>query len=119
MPYQLIDVLNLSLAYAAEDLLAAFTLPPNPVAPPLTSQQQSGTSVPAHQHLSSNTRGQTENKTAPAQQPACSIHSAISTGAPVWQENVRLAQEGLTLLRVILHDGRLGMVHDCKQQACQ
>ena len=94
--------------FPADDLLAAFTLPHNPANPPVvTSWQQT-----AAQQAPATSQGKTNSPKAAemedCQTAARDVHRSIHVGARLWQENVRLAQEGLTLLRVVLSNNSLG-----------
>lgn len=100
----------------ADTLLAAFTLPLNPGAPPFMTPRLLPSDPPGSGSASAlagraaaparHAHGQTSNA-------ALKVTSAdITMDAHLWQENVRLSQEALTLLRGILVDDVLGVPTD-------
>ena len=96
-----------------DDVLAAFTLPHNPASPPLVTPHHSAKRPVGPPHLSSSSSSSSSSshqagQATTTQASASSMHSSIAKGAQRWQENLRLAQEGLTLLRIILNDASLG-----------
>lgn len=102
---------NSPCVVVADDLLAAFTLPHNPAVPPLVAPHQASGSAalrPPHHSSTSSSVRQLSSQAGIMRQSASMVHSVISSGAEVWQENLRVAQEGLTLLRIILNDASLG-----------
>ena len=90
---------------AADDLLAGFSLPCNPATPPLvTSWHQTAT-----QQTPTSSSNKTSSQEAGDRSAAdTNAHSSIEVAARLWQDSVRLAQEAMTLLRMILNNSSLG-----------
>ncbi len=101
----------------ADSLLAAFTPPADPSAPPFVTPR----SLAPHPSPSSTPSAATRRATDPVfkadvqASDAAGIDRALdwNSKAHAWQENVRLSQEALTLLRVLLVDSVLGRSYTC------
>ena len=108
-----LEPLDLRKPYNADSLLAAFTVPVDPRATPLVTPRTMAP-APLTSTTSSAAASRGTNDSASAHgtaQPsgATSMSEEESDReARVWQENVRLSQEVLTLLRVVLVDPVLG-----------
>ncbi len=102
---------------AADSLLAAFTPPADPSAPPFVTPRSLG----PHPSPSSTPSAAARRATDPGSKTDVQASDAVAmdrasdwhSEAHAWQENVRLSQEALTLLRVILVDSVLGRSYAC------
>lgn len=100
----------------ADSLLAAFTPPADPSTAPFVTPR----SLPPHPSPSNNSSAAARRAIDPGcktdgQAVAAGIDRAsdLESEAYAWQENVRLSQEALTLLRVLLVDSVLGGSYNC------
>ena len=102
---------------AADSLLAAFTPPADPSAPPFVTPR----SLPPNPPTSSPPSAAARRATDPGSKTDVQASDAVAmdrasdwhSEAHAWQENVRLSQEALTLLRVLLVDSVLGRSYAC------
>ncbi len=101
----------------ADSLLAAFTLPPDPSAPPFVTPRVLPADAPTPSSAvtlratapAGSAHGPTRQTQAQASDAATTDRQTdVVMTAHVWQENMRLSQEALTLLRGILADNVLG-----------